>query len=318
MEMAIDWKVMHGLGFRRYLDMIRDLDLDAVSVNQLLYKMGIRRIALKFLKHYTDEWGVRSRLTGEILPIPVNHPTPSLQEAEQLAIPDPRRNPLLRAIRYAKRHVPDRAIVMLSRADFAASWFLCGMEELLVSYVEAPEFAHKLGQMVSEYYCELFGLAAKAGADVIILTDDYAYGTGTLMSPGQFREFVLPYFQKAVNAVKSSGALCVKHTDGNINEILEDIVATGVDGIGPLEPGAGMELSEVRKRVGSKVCLIGNVDVDLLSRGTADQVGAEARRLIAFVGRSGGHILSSGNTITQSVQPDNFLAMVRQATGPSW
>lgn len=118
--------------------------------------------------------------------------------------------------------------------------------------------------MVVEYNRELHRLAIAEGADLIVLGDDYAHKTGTIMSPAHFREFVLPGLAEVVQNIKSHGAYCVKHTDGNIWAILDDIVNTGIDGLGPLEPG-------------------------------------------------GGHILSSGNSITSAVQPENFRAMVETA-----
>jgi uroporphyrinogen decarboxylase len=118
---------------------------------------------------------------------------------------------------------------------------------------------------------------------------------------------------EVVEDIKSHGAYCVKHTDGNIWTILEDIVNTGVDGIGPLEPGAGMDLAEVKRATGDRVCVVGNIDVDLLCRGSTAQVRQATRVLIDGVSPGGGHILSSGNSITSAVQPENFRVMVETA-----
>jgi uroporphyrinogen decarboxylase len=103
------------------------------------------------------------------------------------------------------------------------------------------------------------------------------------------------------------------HRDGFVRELLADIAATGVDAVGPLEPGAGMDLGEVKRRYGSRVAVVGNLDVDLLCRGSAEEVRSATRRLIASASAGGGHVLSSGNTITSAVRPENFVAMVRTA-----
>lgn len=318
MEMAIDWKVMRGLGFRRYLDMIEGLDLDGVSVNQMLYVLGWRRFVLPFVKYYTDEWGVRSRLAGELLPVPVGHPVPNLARLDGFRPPDPSKSPLLDAVRYVRRRVPDRAVIMVSRNDFAASWFLCGMEELLISFIETPALADRLGEMASDYYTRLFRLAVKAGVDVVFLTDDYAFKSGTLMSRGHFERFILPWLRRGVEAVHAAGGLCVKHTDGNIAGIIDLLVDTGIDGLGPLEPAAGNDLIEVQKNWGSRVALMGNIDVDLLSRGSGEQVDAASRNLVCALAKKGGHILSSGNTVTSSVTPANFLTMIRAGRNESF
>lgn len=118
---------------------------------------------------------------------------------------------------------------------------------------------------------------------------------------------------RAVSGVKALGAWCIKHTDGNVWPILGDIVDTGIDAVGPLEPGAGMDLGEVKRRYGRRVAVVGNVDVDLLSRGTQGEVVASVTALVREVSVGGGHILSSGNTIAASVRPENYRAMLRTA-----
>lgn len=314
MEMSIDWKVIKGLDCSGYFDLIERFDLDAVSVNQVMYLLGLRPLLFRFKKTYTDIWNVRCRITSELLPYAESHPLQTMEDLRRFRIPDPRRDPVLKAVRrVARRFKGRRAVMFVGRAVFAASWHLCGMQRLLESYLLEPEFALALGRMVGEYNRELHRLAIAEGADLIVLGDDYAHKSGTIMSPAQFREFVLPGLSEVVRNIKSCGAYCVKHTDGNIWEILDDIVDTGIDGIGPLEPGAGMDLARVRRAVGDRLCVVGNVDVDLLCRGSAEQVRQRTRDLIRSVSPGGGHILSSGNSITSAVQPENFRVMVETA-----
>lgn len=314
MEMAIDWKVVRGTGAAGYFDMVERLDLEGVAANQVVYLMGIRGAVLRFARTYTDPWGVRKRLMQELLPYAVSHPVRTMADLDRLRPPDPRRDPLLAAVRETARRVRGRrAVVLVTPADFSASWNLCGMERLLVSYIEEPAFARRIGEVVLAYSTALCRLAVREGADVIVLSDDYAYKSGPLMSPAQFRQFILPLLAEAVSAVHGAGAVCVKHTDGNAWDLLESIVGTGVDAVGPLEPGAGMDLAEVKRRFGSRVAVVGNVDVDLLCRGSVEQVRSATRVIVEAVSPGGGHVLSSGNTITSAARPENFLAMIEAA-----
>ena len=52
---------------------------------------------------------------------------------------------------------------------------------------------------------------------------------------------------------------------------LDKIIECGVDAIHPIEPKA-MNIADVKQRYGNKLCLIGNIDVDLLSRGTVNEI----------------------------------------------
>ena len=313
MEMGIDWSVMKGLGYGSYLDMIEGLDLDGVSVNQMLYVLGWRRWVIPHLKYYVDEWGVKSRLTGELLPTPVGHPISAAADLADFRPPRPEKSALIKAVRHVRKRFPNRAVAILSRNDFAASWFLCGMDVLMMSYLDNPKFVDSLSEMVSDYYCELYRLCIQAGADVVYLTDDYAYKTSTLMSRGHFQRFILPWLRKGVQAVHDAGGLCIKHTDGDISGILDLIIDTGIDGLGPLEPAAGNNLVDLRKQLGNRVTLVGNVDVDLLSRESPVEVAAVTGSLLEGLAPEGRYILSSGNTITSSVKAENFKMMVDTA-----
>jgi uroporphyrinogen decarboxylase len=75
----------------------------------------------------------------------------------------------------------------------------------------------------------------------------------------------------------------------------------------------GMELEKIFERYPGRIAVMGNVSIDLLSRGTVDEVIVETKRLLATVSRIGPHILSSANTIAPGVKPENFLAMVQAA-----
>jgi uroporphyrinogen decarboxylase len=314
MEMAIDWKVVRGLGCQSYFDLVEHLDLDGVSVNQVLYRTSWRARAAAFTRRYTDPWGVKKRLLHEMFPVAVEHPVRSLADLRRLRPPDPRRDPLLRAVReVALRFRGRRAVVLVAQAVYASAWNLCGMERLLTAFVLEPELALELATVVLAYNLELHRLALRAGVDAVILADDYAHKSGPMMSPELFRRFVLPGLSAAVENIHDAGGTCIKHSDGNLWPILDDIVGTGIDALGPLEPGAGMDLAVVKRRYGDRVCVVGNVDVDLLCRGTPGEVRRRTRALLENLSPGGGHILSSGNSITSAVRPENFRAMVDAA-----
>jgi len=313
METIVDWKVQRALGYGEYFDLVEGLDLDAVSVSQRLYHPDHIRWLSREERTLLDPWGAVWRLTEEVWPTPLKGPVRGPGDLEGFRAPDPRQDPVLECVREAAaRYKGKRAIIMMARAVFVSSWNLVGMENLLVAYHTDPAFVDKLARLVVDYNKQLHRLVVEAGVDVIILGDDYAHKTATLMSPEHFRRFILPGFREVVANIRACGALCVKHSDGNIWAVLDDIVGCGVEGVGPLEPGASMDLAEVKRRY-PKLCVVGNVDVDLLCRGCVEEVRQATRELIERVSPGGRHILSSGNSITAAVRPENFRAMVETA-----
>jgi len=314
MELSIHRNVISALcSSNSYLDLVEQMDLDAVVISQVLDPGSIRWID-KEKRIFQDHWGVIKRFTQEDVPYPLEGPIKSEKDLKNYVPPDPQDESLLSYLPgIIKRFKHKKAIMWIGPAIFASCFYLRGMENLLMDYVLHPQLAKKIAQMCMEFNLEFHQRLIQAGVEVIILGDDYAYKSGPLMSPSQFREFIYPYLSQVVANIHKQGAYCIKHTDGNIWQIIDMIVDTGIDGLGPLEPSAKMDLGEVKKRYGDKVCVVGNIDLDLLSRASVDRVIEETRRCILRVSPGGGHILSSGNSISSSVKPENFLAMVKTA-----
>jgi uroporphyrinogen decarboxylase len=92
------------------------------------------------------------------------------------------------------------------------------------------------------------------------------------------------------------------------------IVNTGIDGLNPMEPVAGMDIGEVKQRHGKRVCLIGNIDCSrLLCEGSEEEVEAAVKECIRRASPGGGHIICSSNSIHSSVKPQNYAAMIAAA-----
>ena len=88
------------------------------------------------------------------------------------------------------------------------------------------------------------------------------------------------------------------------------ILDAGIDCLDPIDPIAGMDIGEMKKRIGDRVALKGNVDcAKTLTFGSVREVVDETRQVIRKAGRGGGLIVSSSNSIHSAVRPGNYLAM---------
>jgi uroporphyrinogen decarboxylase len=180
----------------------------------------------------------------------------------------------------------------------------------MMDYLLQPELAKKLARIGVDYHVELYRRLLAEGVEIIALGDDYAGKTGPYMSPAHFGEFILPGLKTVVQDIKDRGGYVIKHTDGNIWPIMDMLITTGLDMLGPLEP-AYMALDEVRRYSNMKVGVVGNVDVDLLARGSVEQVVSTTKEQLKRISPLGGHFLASGNSITSFVNGENFMAMIK-------
>ena len=315
MELWIDPVVVHAiLPGASSNELAAHLGMDVVTVPTMIYADSEIEWVDRDQGLFRDKWGALQALTHDAVPVPAK--PPRIETDKDLAgyiPPDPRQSPVVGEVRALKQLFPagEKAIAVVGESGWAPAVYLRGgLENLLMDLALRPGFAKELMRIGMAYYTELYRLAIAAGADIVLLGDDYADKRSTMMSPAHFEDVVLPGDAAVVAAIKDAGGYCIKHTDGNITGIMDMLVGTGLDALGPLEPVPGMELAKIAKRYDGRLTVMGNVDVDLLSRGSAAEVVAETKRLLAQVSANSPHIMSSGNSIASSVSPDNFVAMV--------
>ncbi len=156
------------------------------------------------------------------------------------------------------------------------------------------------------------GLAA-AGADAILISSAFA-GAG-FISPGHYREFVLPCESAVIRGIRAHHDLPVyTHTCGAIGDRLDLMLASGTSGIDTLDPPplGTVELAAARAVTRGRAFLKGNLDaVNTLLQGTREQVAAAARQRIAVAAPGGGYILSSACSVAPHTPPEN-IAVLRE------
>ncbi len=151
---------------------------------------------------------------------------------------------------------------------------------------------------------------ADAGAELVFDCTDYCLKEGPFYSLWVYRDLVFPYLKQLVDAAHSKGVYFVKHTDGNIWPIIDDLVATRIDALHSVDPSAGMKLAEVKQRFGDKLALCGNVDAaTTMAYGTPEQVAEEARQCIRDAAPGGGYFLTTSNCIYKGIPPVNAVTL---------
>lgn len=154
---------------------------------------------------------------------------------------------------------------------------------------------------------------AAAGVDAILISSAFA-GAG-FISPAHYREFVLPYERRVIDAVRGRHDIPIyTHTCGAIGDRLEAMMDSGTSGIDTLDPPplGTVDLADARRRTLGRVFLKGNIDpVNTVLLGTPETVRAAARRCLSVAGEGGGYILSTACAVPPAAPPENILALVQ-------
>jgi uroporphyrinogen decarboxylase len=312
-ELIINEPVINKLyGRVSYLDFVDKIDLDGVTAPE---DLRIAKFQDKPKIAVVDDFGIKWAFSGVVFQPsegPIKHP----EDIDSLELPDPddqRKYYSLKAI--VQKFKGRKAIVFLSHDGFEHSWYLSGgIMNYLRLYVLNPKAAKRLVERVWSYKERVMKNAVELGADILLTGDDYASRDRVMMSPKHFKEFIAPYLQKAVEIAKKNNMPFIKHTDGNLWEVMDTIIGTGIDGLHPLEPVADMDIGKVKQRYGDRIAVIGNIDCSyVLPRGTVNEVSDAVKETIAKGSPGGGHILSSSNSIHLGVNPENYRTMVKVA-----
>jgi uroporphyrinogen decarboxylase len=165
-------------------------------------------------------------------------------------------------------------------------------------------------RMVDEAVLEGEAYRKHGGLDGFALCADYCFNTGPFLSPRLFRRFVTPFLTRLTQSYRDQGHYVIKHTDGNIMPILDQLVESGPHALHSIDPMAGVDIAAVKAMVGDKVCLIGNVDCSMLDSGTPDEIIQTTRYALQSGMPGGGYIFSTSNCIYTGMPLANYDIML--------
>ncbi len=226
--------------------------------------------------------------------------------------PNPHReDEVLRLIDYVRDKSGDQYYLMLhGDATFGIpdgdhmTDFACRMAD------EPDKLKAEAAVMVNSALGRAERLRDHGGLDGFALCADYCFNNGPFMSPGQFGEFVTPYLTELTAGYRALGFYVVKHTDGNIMPILDQLVQTNPHALHSLDPQAGIDIAEVKRLYGDRVCLIGNVNCALLDTGTDEQVVESVRYALRHGMPGGGYVFSTSNCIYTGMRLSRYELML--------
>ncbi len=224
-----------------------------------------------------------------------------------LELPDPYDDSLYAEAEKFVRQKGEHAAWFVTRIGIFPTMLSMGIERFCIAVYEN----RSLVEAVLDRYCDWMIMVAERvcqmGFDVFVSTDDLAFRTGPFLSPALFRDLVMPRHRRVAEKITIPWIL---HSDGDVMPYLEDLLSLGIAGLHPNEKGA-MDIRAMKREYGDRICLLGNVDLNILGMGTPEDVEQEVRDLIRDVGPGGGYIVTSGNTLAGYLRPENVLALAR-------
>jgi len=186
-----------------------------------------------------------------------------------------------------------------------------GMQQGMMALITDRDFIERATAYLLRKQNRLDEKMIHPHSDAVIWGADFAFNTGGFIGPGMFREIFLEANRERVDNIKTRHhKYVVKHCCGNVNQFLDLFVELGYDCYQSIQQSAGMDLAEVKRKIGDRVVLWGGVPVELIIGGSMDEVRREVRTAMANAKAGGRFILGTTHTIAVGSNYDNFMAMV--------
>ncbi|OXU14903.1 uroporphyrinogen decarboxylase family protein [Sedimentisphaera salicampi] len=209
-----------------------------------------------------------------------------------------------------KKAVGERALVFSFSPD-GVFWMPTGSEmmDFVVRLFEHPEQLHKEAREKCDKAKQLAKIQKESGADFIVQNTDFGFNSGPFISPKHFAEFCTPYMAEIIEYMHNIGLKVILHSDGNLNDILDQIASTKVDGYQSIDPQGSMDIKEVRNQY-PEWLLMGNVACNMLQDVNDESIRESVRYCMRHGGFGKRYIFSTSNCIFKSMPLESYKIML--------
>lgn len=260
---------------------------------------------------FTDEFGVEFR-RGTTLH--VERPALSEPSLKNYGFPDLTTDEHFEGMdEWLETNAARFKIVQLGMLFFERTWYMRGMENIMMDLHLHPRFVEELLERL-EAICTgvIDRLLRDYGdrIDAIGLSEDYGAQRSLLISPQHWRTFIKPHLARICERIHDGGKLVYLHSCGHVTPIIPDLVEVGVNFLQPIQPEA-MDIFELKRDFGRDLCLMGGISTQhTLATGTVEDVRKEVRDCLTHMAAGGGYVMAPAKPILPGVPLENAIALI--------
>ncbi len=191
---------------------------------------------------------------------------------------------------------------------------LLGEEGICYCYYDQPELMHDILDTIGDTAFKVLDrISDKLAIDNLTVHEDMAGKSGPLIGPNLVEEFIKPYYRKIWDMLSSKGTkLFSQDSDGNMNAVIDSFLDCGVNIMFPLEPAAGMDMVELRKKYGTKLAFKGGIDKHVL-RQSKEAIRKELEYKLQPLMQQGGTVFGLDHRIPNGTPIENYRYYVDTA-----
>jgi len=198
----------------------------------------------------------------------------------------------------------------MSQTIFELAWAMHGMENLMVAFYDNPEFVNRLFDEITARRQAMARQLVKAGVDVLRLGDDVGCQRGMMMHPEIWRAFLKPRLASIIELARKDrpGIPVFYHSDGDVREIIGDLIEIGVTILNPVQPEC-MDPFEIKKQYGDRLTLWGTIGTQtVFPFGTPEQMRQLVKEYMEALAPGGGYVIGPTHSLNDDVPWENIAA----------
>ena len=183
-----------------------------------------------------------------------------------------------------------------------------GFENLCVMYYDNPSLILEIAEWMEYFEMKIIKkVIADVELDYVYYWEDIAFKTGALISPQIFKKFIMPYYKRINNYLRSNGIdIILVDSDGFTEELIPLWLESGLNGHYPLEVTANMDAIRLRKKYGKNLILSGNIDKRALAK-DKNAIEKELLNKVPFLISGGGYFPSLDHFCPPDVSYENYI-----------
>ena len=188
---------------------------------------------------------------------------------------------------------------------------LLGLEGMMLLLYDDPDLVRAVVDRVGQTIYDAFRVFCQMEKVFAIwLGDDMGFKTSTLLQPQHLRKYILPWHKRYAEFAHQTGRFFMLHSCGHVESVMPDLLDdVRIDAKHSFEDVI-VPVEQFKERWGKRVAVLGGVDVDLLSRGSEDDVRRRTEQILTACAPGGGYACGSGNSITNYMPTANYVAML--------
>lgn len=246
------------------------------------------------------------------------HPMENFDSVEQILsypLPDFRGIDLTEAKNSVRDlHAKDQvAVGYASNVFWEPSWYLRGMENLMVDMMMEDPMAEVLLDRLTEIAIQRVELYALCGVDLIYLGDDVGTQRSLMMSEDLYCTWIKPRLTRVIRAIKAinPSVLVTYHSCGYITPLIPHLIDAGIDILNPVQPEC-MDFREIHERFGQQIAFHGTIGTQTtMPFGSPDDVRREVFKNLEIAGDKGGLFVAPTHLLEPEVPVENVVAYIK-------